>query len=70
MLQDRVQGRMGLYEVMPISEEIERMVVDRSSSEDILRSARRDGMITLREDGLEKVRLGITSIEEVLRVVV
>jgi type IV pilus assembly protein PilB len=64
------RGRMGLYEVMPTSEEIERMVVDRSSSEDILRSARRDGMITLREDGLEKVRLGITSIEEVLRVVV
>ena len=34
-----IQGRMGLYEVMPISEEIERLVVDRSSSEDILRSA-------------------------------
>ena len=63
------RGRMGLYEVMPISEEIERMVVERSSSEDIRRSARRDGMITLREDGLEKVRSGSTSIEEVLRVV-
>jgi type IV pilus assembly protein PilB len=63
------RGRMGLYEVMPITEEIERMTVERASSEEVRRSARRDGMVTLREDGLEKVRLGVTSIEEVLRVV-
>jgi len=63
------RGRIGLYEVMPLTEEIERLVVERSPSDEIRRSARRDGMITLREDGLEKVRLGITSIEEVLRVV-
>jgi type IV pilus assembly protein PilB len=63
------RGRLGLYEVMTMSEEIERLVVERVSSEDIRRSARRDGMITLREDGLEKIRLGTTSIEEVLRVV-
>ena len=63
------RGRMGLYEVMPVSEEIERLVVDRSSSEDIRRSAQRDGMLSLRSDGLEKVRQGSTSIEEVLRVV-
>jgi type IV pilus assembly protein PilB len=63
------RGRLGLYEVMTMSEEIERLVVERASSEEIRRSARRDGMITLREDGLEKIRLGITSIEEVLRVV-
>src|SRR5206468_28318 len=54
------RGRIGLYEVMPMTEEIERLVVERSPSEEIRRSARRDGMITLREDGLEKVRLGIT----------
>jgi len=64
------RGRIGLYEVMPVSEEIERLVVDRASSEEIRRSAERDGMIVLRRDGLEKVRNGITSIEEVLRVVV
>ena len=58
-----------MYEVMPISEEIERLTVERTSNEEVRRSARRDGMVTLREDGLEKVRLGITSIEEVLRVV-
>jgi type IV pilus assembly protein PilB len=63
------RGRMGLYEVMPITEEIERMTVDRSSSEDIRRSAKRDGMISLKEDGLEKVKSGLTSIQEVLRVV-
>jgi type IV pilus assembly protein PilB len=63
------RGRMGLYEVMPVTEEIERLVVERASSEEIRRSARRDGMITLREDGLEKARLGLTSVEEVLRVV-
>jgi len=63
------RGRLGLYEVMTMSEEIERLVVDRAPSEEIKRSSRRDGMITLREDGLEKIRLGITSIEEVLRVV-
>ena len=63
------RGRLGMYEVMPMTEEIERMIVDMASSEEIRRSARRDGMSTLREDGLEKVRLGITSIEEVLRVV-
>jgi type IV pilus assembly protein PilB len=63
------KGRMGLYEVMPVSEEIERMIVERVSSEEIRRSAQADGMITLRADGLEKVRQGQTSIEEVLRVV-
>src|SRR6266542_3578353 len=63
------RGRLGMYEVMNMSEEIERLVVERAPSEEIRRSARRDRMITLREDGLEKVRLGITSVEEVLRVV-
>jgi type IV pilus assembly protein PilB len=63
------RGRLGLYEVMPMTEEIERMIVERSASEEIRRSARRDGMVTLREDGLEKVRMGVTSVEEVLRVV-
>jgi type IV pilus assembly protein PilB len=63
------RGRLGIYEIMPVSEEIERMVVERSSSEEIKRSAAGDGMIQLREDGLEKVRTGVTSVQEVLRVV-
>jgi type IV pilus assembly protein PilB len=63
------RGRLGLYEVMPISEEIERLTVERANSEEIRRMARADGMVSLREDGLEKIRMGITSIQEVLRVV-
>jgi type IV pilus assembly protein PilB len=63
------RGRMGLYEVMRVTEEIERFTVERASSEDLRRSARADGMTPLRQDGLEKVRAGQTSIEEVLRVV-
>jgi type IV pilus assembly protein PilB len=63
------RGRLGIYEIMPVSEEIERMVVERDSSDNIKRSALSDGMILLREDGLEKVRTGVTSIQEVLRVV-
>jgi type IV pilus assembly protein PilB len=63
------RGRMGLYEVMPMTEEIERLTVERASSESIKTVAVQQGMITLRDDGLEKVRMGITSIEEVARVV-
>ena len=63
------RGRLGIYEIMPVSEDIERMVVERASSDEIKRSAASDGMIQLREDGLEKVRTGVTSIQEVLRVV-
>src|SRR5207247_5172607 len=63
------RGRIGMYEVMLMTEEIERMVVGRVPSDEIRRSARREGMSTLREDGLDKVRVGMTSVEEVLRVV-
>jgi type IV pilus assembly protein PilB len=63
------RGRLGIYEIMPVSEDIERMVVERASSDEIKRSAAGDGMIQLREDGLEKVRTGVTSVQEVLRVV-
>jgi type IV pilus assembly protein PilB len=63
------RGRAGLYEVMPMSEEIERLTVDRASAEEIRRVAVQQGMVTLRDDGLEKARMGLTSIEEVARVV-
>jgi type IV pilus assembly protein PilB len=64
------RGRLGLYEVMPVTEEIERLTVERSSSERIRQVALEQGMTSLRTDGLEKARLGVTSVEEVLRVVV
>jgi type IV pilus assembly protein PilB len=63
------RGRMGMYEVMPVTEEIERLTVERASAEAIKSVAVQQGMITLRDDGLEKVRMGLTSIEEVARVV-
>jgi type IV pilus assembly protein PilB len=64
------KGRMAIHEVMAVTEEIERLVVERASSEDIVRMARSQGMSMLRDDGMEKVRQGLTSIEEILRVVV
>jgi type IV pilus assembly protein PilB len=64
------RGRMAIHEVMPVTEEIERMVAESASAEAMGQVAREQGMITLRQDGLEKVRQGLTSIPEVLRVVV
>jgi type IV pilus assembly protein PilB len=64
------KGRLALHEVMTVTEDIEKLVVESSSSEAIKRVARAQGMTILREDGMEKARLGQTSIEEVLRVVV
>jgi type IV pilus assembly protein PilB len=63
------RGRMALHEVMPVSEEIERLTVERASSAEIARVAREQGMLTLREDGWAKCLAGWTSPEEVLRVV-
>jgi type IV pilus assembly protein PilB len=63
------RGRLGLYEVMLRSEEIERLTVERASADAIRTVAIEQGMQTLREDGLAKVRAGMTSIEEVARVV-
>jgi type IV pilus assembly protein PilB len=63
------RGRIGLYEVMQMSEEIERLTVERSSADAIKAVAVQQGMITLRDDGLQKALMGITSLDEVARVV-
>ncbi|MBP1239988.1 type IV pilus assembly protein PilB [Frigoribacterium sp. PvP121] len=63
------RGRIALHEVMSVSEEIERLAVTRASSAEIGRTAREQGMLTLRQDGWEKAKLGLTSVEEILRVV-
>ncbi len=63
------RGRLAVHEVMRVSEEIERHAVSHSSSAEIARTAREQGMVPLREDGWAKVALGLTSIDEVLRVV-
>ncbi|EPR76426.1 Type IV fimbrial assembly, ATPase PilB [Leifsonia rubra CMS 76R] len=63
------RGRVAVHEVMLVSEEIERLAVQRASSAEISKVAISQGMLTLRQDGWMKVQLGFTSIEEVLRVV-
>jgi type IV pilus assembly protein PilB len=64
------KGRIALHEVMAVDEEIERLTVEHASSMVIGRHAVEAGMITLRHDGLLKVMSGVTSIEEIYRVVV
>jgi type IV pilus assembly protein PilB len=63
------RGRIGLYEVMVLSKEIRSLILRKASSEEIAAAAVAGGMRRLRDDGLDKVRQGITSIPEVLRVV-
>ena len=62
------RGRVGIYSVMVLSERIKEMIVGGESEADIGRQAIEEGMVTLREAGLSKVRSGVTSIEEVARV--
>jgi type IV pilus assembly protein PilB len=62
------KGRVGMYEVMTLSDEIRALTIDRASADVIRATAVQQGMRLLRDDGLEKVRLGVTSIAEVARV--
>lgn len=64
------KGRLGLYEVMIVSEAIRRLTVERKSADEISRVASAEGMKTLRDDGIDKVLLGMTSIEEIARVII
>jgi type IV pilus assembly protein PilB len=63
------RGRLGIYEVMTLSSDIRRMALERRSSDEIREVAVREGMRRLREDGLEKVRQGLTSVAEIARVI-
>ncbi len=63
------RGRVALHEVMRMTEGIERLTVARASGVDIRRQAIEEGLVPLREDGWQKVLGGVTSLEEVLRVV-
>ncbi len=60
-------GRLGLYEVFVITPSITQLILDRASAEELRDRARKEGMLTLREDGVRKVERGITTIEEILR---
>lgn len=62
------KGRIGIFEVLPVTETIKDMVTKEATTSEIQRQAREEGMRTMVEDGLVKAAQGITSIEEVLRV--
>jgi type IV pilus assembly protein PilB len=62
------RGRIGIYEIMPVSDAIRELTLHSASADRIAEIARTEGMRTLREDAFEKVRQGVTSIEEMMRV--
>ena len=61
-------GRIGLFEVIPVTEKISKLILERASASDIQKQAIEEGMVTLKQDGYLKVTEGITTVEEVLRV--
>jgi type IV pilus assembly protein PilB len=62
------KGRVGIYQVMPITEEIQRIILADGNSLEIAAQAEREGVRSLRQSGLKKVQAGLTSLEEVLAV--
>ena len=60
------KGRVGVYQVMPISEEIQRIVLRDGSALEIAAQAEAEGVKSLRVSGLSKVKMGLTSLEEIL----
>jgi type IV pilus assembly protein PilB len=66
--QSGYRGRVGIFSAMELSDQVKEMTIARAAENDIAAVAREEGMLTLREDGVAKVRSGQTSLEEVLRV--
>jgi type IV pilus assembly protein PilB len=60
------KGRVGIYQVMPISEEIQRIILSEGTALDISQQAQREGIRDLRQSGLVKVRAGNTTLEEII----
>ena len=61
-------GRIGIFEVLEITEDIRHLIIARAASDAIVEAARRQGMTTLLEDGVDKVTRGVTTLSEVIRV--
>jgi type IV pilus assembly protein PilB len=68
MCNNGYKGRVGIYQVMPISEDIQRLILADASALDIAKQSEVEGVRSLRQSGLSKVRLGMTALEEVLAV--
>jgi len=62
------KGRVGIFQVMPISEAMENIIIQGGSTKDLEEQSASEGIFTLRESGLEKIKTGITSIEEINRI--
>lgn len=62
-------GRIGIYEVLPVTEKIRQLIMQRATSDEIQKLAIEEGMVPMLQDGLDKVSSGLTTIEEVIRVV-
>ena len=62
------KGRVGVYQVMPMTEAIQRIILSEGTAMDIAQQAQRDGVRDLRQSGLVKVRLGVTTLEEIIAV--
>ena len=62
------KGRVGIYQVMPVTEEIQRIILNEGTSMDIAAQAQREEVRDLRQSGLIKVRAGVTTLEEVISV--
>ncbi|MGQ9845546.1 MAG: GspE/PulE family protein [Caldisericia bacterium] len=63
------RGRIGVFEVLPITKNLKNLIISKESNDSIANEARKEGMMTLLEAGFEKVIQGITTVEEVLRVI-
>ncbi|MBT5954241.1 type II/IV secretion system protein [bacterium] len=63
------KGRTGIFEVMGLNEEVRSLILDKSSTEVIQKAATKSGMTTMKDDGLQKVLSGITTVEEIARVI-
>jgi type IV pilus assembly protein PilB len=64
---DGYRGRQGLYEVMAMSSTLRKLIMAEASTDDLREAAIREGMLTLRMDGLKKIERGVTTIEEVIK---
>lgn len=62
------KGRIGLYQVMPVSEAMRELIMQGGTAIDLARQAAREGVLTMRQTGLRRVKEGVTSLDEVLRV--
>jgi type IV pilus assembly protein PilB len=67
--EDGYKGRVGIHEVLPISSAMKELIMRSGTADDIEKQARAEGMLTMIEDGIYKAAIGVTTVEEVLRVI-